>query len=413
MRKITKMSLIVLFLFTLVFTLLGCKTKEDPTKEEETIKEEKKDEETKEENIVTIKSLSGENIKETSVQENVKKRTTKRRDGFSHPKSSWDFPYDSIFLDDRKGTIPADMSQYVIMFKNETDIKFTITLDNPKGEAIDAVELTCDDPYSKILVDGEWEDIRYDDGKIILNWAQENPYKKVFKIRTTSKDDVNIVKVNNLKVNGFWQKKSLKNDKLNIYKLDESEIKAITVHNRLDYYDFKIETSENIKIKEISSDNSQASLTEEGNYRITKSGKIYIKYTYSVNGVELEWDYIREIELLRLSIYHDKDIGPKADLCSSVFDGGFTFDALGTDIDASTVYFTYKGLLFTGKRSPEYRYDGHMFYFIEGYTGELYQMYLREDEINENENIILYKLLNGDTYAVRLENGEIVFRFVK
>ena len=143
---------------------------------------------------------------------------------------------------------------YVLIYKSETDIELTITLNNPKASEINAVEITCDDPNSEILVDGEYKKIQYKDSEKsetktrMVNWAQEDPYEKVFKMRTISSDNINTVKIVDLKVNGEWQGEELQNNRLDIYKMDANAYELKVLNNAYGHIDFEFNINDPEKI---------------------------------------------------------------------------------------------------------------------------------------------------------------------
>lgn len=143
---------------------------------------------------------------------------------------------------------------YVLIYKSETDIELTITLNNPKASEINAVEITCDDPNSEILVDGEYKKIQYKDSEKsetktrMVNWAQEDPYEKVFKMRTISSDNINTVKIVDLKVNGEWQGEELQNNRLDIYKMDANAYELKVLDNAYGHIDFEFNINDPEKI---------------------------------------------------------------------------------------------------------------------------------------------------------------------
>ena len=185
------------------------------------------------ENIVNIEKLSGQLT--DSVERRVNKKAVIRKvDGDLNLEESGD--------------------SYVLIYKSETDIELTITLNNPKASEINAVEITCDDPNSEILVDGEYKKIQYKDSEKsetktrMVNWAQEDPYEKVFKMRTISSDNINTVKIVDLKVNGEWQGEELQNNKLDIYKMDANAYELKVLDNAYGHIDFEFNINDPEKI---------------------------------------------------------------------------------------------------------------------------------------------------------------------
>ena len=239
-----------------------------------------------------------------------------------------------------EGLIPA--GQYVVLFKSETEIQFTITLDNPKAESIDAIELTCDDPKSQILMDGKYENIQYSEDKtIIVNWSQENPYKKTYQIKTTSEETIQTLKVVDIKVNGEWQNKELSNDELKIYKIENNDIAVFTVDNTIEEYSFKVLSCSNVKSYDVIFNDRYIEADETGTYRVNEDGKIRIRYVYDFNGYEAEWEIEKEIELMKFNFDQGEFVGSIAGLdCLSDCRVLLTFTGTDINIDSIEIVFT-------------------------------------------------------------------------
>jgi hypothetical protein len=164
--------------------------------------------------------------------------------------------------------VSSSTTQELILIEEENEIIFTIYLENPKGESVDAIELSSTDEESLVLVDNEYKKIRINGDRRILNWAQEDPYEKTYylKIFDTSKP-VNI-EVIDLKVNGVWQNKTLNNNVMEIHKLPQSDYSFSMIHNTFDEYRFSINHSskiENLVVKEaIQNNDSSYSMRSEG-----------------------------------------------------------------------------------------------------------------------------------------------------
>lgn len=177
---------------------------------------------------------------------------------------------------------------YVLIYKSETDIELTITLDNPKASEINAVEITCDDPNSEILVDGEYKKIQYKDSEKsetktrMVNWAQEDPYEKVFKMRTISSDNINTVKIVDLKVNGEWQGEELQNNKLDIYKMDANAYELKVLDNAYGHIDFEFNINDPEKILGNFKLNGNA-ITDKECFTIDTDSYLNISYDLIVN----------------------------------------------------------------------------------------------------------------------------------
>lgn len=240
---------------------------------------------------VDIRSLSASVTNNTSEQKLSKQRNLAFRPNLSS-------------FDDLNGveeTYYPD-GQYILIYKDEKNIDFTIKLNNPKGEAIDAVQITCDDPNSKVLVDGKYMNIQYDDEKsIVINWAQENAYEKTYHLETTSVDDVNTIRVLDIKVNGEWQNQELSKDRLDVYKIDDSILHWNFIYNKETEYawNFEYDTTciSNLQVyyngNEISS--------ELDTYRVG-NGLVEYEFDYTFEDKVIHWKRSRNIELLELCV---------------------------------------------------------------------------------------------------------------
>ena len=230
-----------------------------------------------------------------------------------------------------------------MLFKSETEIQFTITLDNPKAESIDAIELTCDDPKSQILMDGKYENIQYSEDKtIIVNWSQENPYKKTYQIRTTSEETIQTLKVVDIKVNGEWQNKELSNDELKIYKIENNDIAVFTVDNTIEEYSFKVLSCSNVKSYDVIFNDRYIEADETGTYRVNEDGTVRIRYVYDFNGIEVEWEVEKDIELFGFeSGYFDPSCAPVTRLYMDLHEYGVRLVFTGTDVKNDYVDYIY------------------------------------------------------------------------
>lgn len=209
---------------------------------------------------------------------------------------------------DKDGNGISDYAQYVVMYKSEKHINFTISLDNPKGYSIDAVQLTCDDPNAKIQVfnsDGTftWELLSQAKDGYVINWASENAYRKTYYLETTAPDAINTLKVVDLKVNGEWQNQALDNDELKIYKMEDEDLSWEFVTNTLTAYKWRMNKSENISDLKVYADGEEVVADENGIYSVEKDCVVEFEYGYTKDGVTAKWNDSREIELLGLHEY--------------------------------------------------------------------------------------------------------------
>ena len=206
---------------------------------------------------------------------------------------------------DKDGNGISDYAQYVVMYKSEKNINFTIVLDNPKGYSIDAVQLTCDDPNAKIQVfnsDGTftWELLSQAKDGYVINWASENAYRKTYYLETTAPDAINTLKVVDLKVNGEWQNQALDNDELKIYKMEDEDLSWEFVTNTLEAYKWRFIKSENITNLKVTADGEEVVADENGIYSVDKDCVVEFEYEYIKDGVSAKWNDSRDVELLEI-----------------------------------------------------------------------------------------------------------------
>lgn len=194
------------------------------------------------ENQVKIKSISAEAQEEEVISPVALRNAKSLQVGVKNENN------DTAALSDEEGN-PIN---YILIYKSQTEITFTVTLDNPEAYGIDALRVTCDDPDSQIMVDGEYKNIRLEnDGSRVINWSSEDPYTKTYNIRTTSQESINTFKVVDVRLAGhdkFQSKETnsedLGNNELQIYKMDEDAIKLNIVDISLDYIKFNFNIKE-------------------------------------------------------------------------------------------------------------------------------------------------------------------------
>ena len=134
---------------------------------------------------------------------------------------------------------------WVLIYKSQTDITFTVTLDDPRHLGIDALIITCDDPESQIKVGDTYKPIQMEsDGTRMVDWG-DDPYEQTYHIRTTSPDAVNSFKVLDVRITNHEKFQSeetdnrdLGNNELKIYKMDDDAIKLNVVENTFEYAKF-------------------------------------------------------------------------------------------------------------------------------------------------------------------------------
>ena len=189
--------------------------------------------------------------------------------------------------------------QYIVIYKDETHIDFKIELNNPKKEAITALELECEDKNAKIALQNskgetEWKLIK---DYPVVEWGGTNRYERTFEILLdegyTEKDCD--IKVLDLEVNGEWLAKGLDKNVLDVYKVYDDDLKYEFVYNKEDEYRFRLTAGETVKNLVVSG--AELVEGEENVYSVTTEGYISWEYDYEPeDGVNAHWRNGKEIE---------------------------------------------------------------------------------------------------------------------
>lgn len=189
--------------------------------------------------------------------------------------------------------------QYILISKEQTDIEFTIQLDNPESFGIDALRVKCDDLDAEIFIENRWEKIAYEsNGTRVINWSSENPYEKTYKIRTTSLNDLNFFEVVDIRLAGndkflskYTNSSNFGNSKFSIHKINADTYDLDIEYNTFDEIKFGIEVKEdkffNFKVNGLLPD-------LEGNWTFNHFNSEENSYKYTI-----DFDYqINEQQIL-------------------------------------------------------------------------------------------------------------------
>ena len=234
-NKIFTLLLAVIAIFSLV-ACVDTGTTNKPTNPENGEETQNPTESETKENSVKIKSIDAQETSDVQATYAKAKMRQSRNSG-----------------DDTNNS--ADEFNYIIITRPQTDITFTITLDNPEAYGIDALRVYCDDENAQIQVEGEYKPIAQEsDGTRVINWASEDPYTKTYNIRTTSEDAINSFKVVDVRLAGhdkFQSKETnstdLGNNELHIYKMDEDAYTLNVIENTFDYIKFNFNVKDEYK----------------------------------------------------------------------------------------------------------------------------------------------------------------------
>ena len=208
-------------------------------------------------------------------------------------------------------------TNWVLIYKSQTDITFTVTLDDPRHLGIDALIITCDDPDSQIKVGDTYKPIQMEaDGTRMVDWG-DDPYEQTYHIRTTSPDAVNSFKVLDVRITNHEKFQSeetdnrdLGNNELKIYKMDDDAIKLNVVENTFEYVKFNYVIKEgyedlisNVVVEGMTPDDDGYYYVEEDEREITA------KYEYAVNeNIEVELE-VNDV-VGKMTYFTKDDINP-------------------------------------------------------------------------------------------------------
>ena len=254
--------------------------------------------------------------------------------------------------------------QYIVIYKDETHIDFKIELNNPKKEAITALELECEDKNAKIALQNskgetEWKLIK---DYPVVEWGGTNRYERTFEILLdegyTEKDCD--IKVLDLEVNGEWLAKGLDRNVLDVYKVYDEDLNYEFIYNKEDEYRFRLTAGETVKNLVVSG--AEAVEGEENVYSVTTEGYISWEYDYEPeSGVSAHWRNGKEIKFRVLDfyeqygMYHNIDGNPNFTPEKAVI---FSFAYSGTDISTDGFYLTIAGTSFYYFKIIKYGYVG-------------------------------------------------------
>ncbi|MBR2507747.1 MAG: hypothetical protein IKB70_12875 [Bacilli bacterium] len=271
--------------------------------------------------------------------------------------------------------------QYIVIYKDETHIDFKIELNNPKKEAITALELECEDKNAKIALQNskgetEWKLIK---DYPVVEWGGTNRYERTFEILLdegyTEKDCD--IKVLDLEVNGEWLAKGLDKNVLDVYKVYDDDLKYEFVYNKEDEYRFRLTAGETVKNLVVSGATPVEG--EENVYSVTTEGYISWEYDYEPeDGASAHWRNGKEIEFREFYFPHgDRDIwyfildnehgGWSPDVIPNLM---YFVNFRGTDIEQEFFYMIFGDISFyyfkvTYPDYPDPAMNGHAYISYE------------------------------------------------
>lgn len=199
-----------------------------------------------------------------------------------------------------KKSLNNEERNYVAINNQQTELQFTITLDNPEAFGIDALKVMCTDPDAYINVEGLWKPIAQEaDGTRIVNWSSEDPYEKTYSIQINSQMEYCLFKVVDIRLVGqeqFLSKTTNSNDfgnnELDIYKFNTNVLNVEILSDNIKETQFKISVKEGVTNVSNIQINGEGP-NEDGTWIISKNLKrCYVTITYDIelpNGEKISW----------------------------------------------------------------------------------------------------------------------------
>ena len=201
--------------------------------------------------------------------------------------------------------IPAD---YTFIFTSQLEINFDIKLNNPQNYYIMDFKLTCDEEqieyYDKEME--KWTPIN----NIWIRWSGSNNQESRYRLKLPNPEiSPDKIKISEMyysdRTDGTNKTAVNMNNKetYTIYKIESSLeiIKMTDIINSENEFSFKIDKIEGAEITGVVFDRNTITPDENGVYKLTKNGKLEIKYTYKVaENVIYKTTYEEDIELMEI-----------------------------------------------------------------------------------------------------------------
>lgn len=208
-------------------------------------------------------------------------------------------------IPDTSVDIPAD---YTFIFTSQLEINFDIKLNNPQNYYIMDFKLTCDEEqieyYDKEME--KWTPIN----NIWIRWSGSNNQESRYRLKLPNTEiSPDKIKISEMyysdRTDGTNKTAVNMNNKetYTIYKIESSLeiIKMTDVINSENEFSFKIDKIEEAEITGVVFDRNKITPDENGVYKLTKNGKLEIKYTYKVaENVIYKTTYEEDIELIEI-----------------------------------------------------------------------------------------------------------------
>lgn len=208
-------------------------------------------------------------------------------------------------IPDTSVDIPAD---YTFIFTSQLEINFDIKLNNPQNYYIMDFKLTCDEEqieyYDKEME--KWTPIN----NIWIRWSGSNNQESRYRLKLPNPEiSPDKIKISEMyysdRTDGTNKTAVNMNNKetYTIYKIESSLeiIKMTDIINSENEFSFKIDKIEGAEITGVVFDRNKITPDENGVYKLTKNGKLEIKYTYKVaENVIYKTTYEEDIKLMEI-----------------------------------------------------------------------------------------------------------------
>ena len=225
---------------------------------------------------------------------------------------------DDIILPGKEEDTLLNGTDYTVIYKHQNVIKFTINLNNPNDYTIFDFKLTAENESVDYYDKSEDEWIPLSDESI--RWQGINNKKCSYLLRLNNDETT----PSKLKISSMYY--SDKSDGSNrnavnlnnketytVYKIDNSLenniIRMTDIVNSESELNFKIDKIAGAEINEVLFDEVVINADENGVYKITKDGKLQIKYGYTVtDGIDYKATYEEDVELIRFYFPETQEI---------------------------------------------------------------------------------------------------------
>ncbi|MDY2879397.1 MAG: hypothetical protein SOT34_00435 [Candidatus Borkfalkiaceae bacterium] len=230
---------------------------------------------------------------------------------------------------------------YTFIFKSQTTISFTITLENKNNYYIFDFKLSCAEEEVQYwdATNEEWVGIN----DTWIRWNGSNNLKAKYLLRLPNAE----ITPDNIRITEmYYSDRADKSNKIavnmndrdvyTVYKMDDGMITTETVYNTREEYVFSMSQLEGVDVKSIYVNETPLEVSEDGNYHVQNDGLLTVVFEKPVGDVVYHGKYEKNIELFDMKIkdYSNGQCSISDNLCYF-----FISSKKGTGIDFQNIYF--------------------------------------------------------------------------